>query len=68
MKPRNRGLFHRVKLKGECECGYRGPTERHHVEGRKHSNLVIEICPNCHRQIHKGGGLGFLGLGRTVEG
>jgi len=36
-------------------CGYSGYSmEKHHLYGRKFSNKKIEICVNCHREIHAG--------------
>ena len=37
------------------QCG-RTPIELHfhHVDGRKNSNRVTLICPECHRQVHSG--------------
>ena len=29
-------------------------TARHKVDGRKNSNRVTLICPECHRQVHSG--------------
>jgi hypothetical protein len=34
-------------------CGYSGPAiDSHHIHGRKNSNEVIDVCCNCHREIH----------------
>jgi len=36
-------------------CGYVGVAiDSHHIHGRKNSNETINICCNCHREIHKG--------------
>lgn len=43
-----------------CEiCGYSGFLEKHHIQSKslggsnKKSNL-LNICPNCHTEIHRG--------------
>jgi hypothetical protein len=36
-------------------CGYVGVAiDQHHIHGRKNSNETIQVCCNCHREIHKG--------------
>jgi hypothetical protein len=36
-------------------CGYVGPAiDRHHIHGRKNSNVTIKVCANCHRELHAG--------------
>lgn len=39
-----------------CErCGYQGPAiDRHHIDGRKNSDEIVNLCPNCHREFHDG--------------
>jgi hypothetical protein len=39
-----------------CErCGYQGPAiDEHHVYGRKNSDEVVNLCSNCHRELHAG--------------
>jgi len=37
------------------QCGYIGTAiDKHHIHGRKNSNVVIDVCCNCHREIHAG--------------
>ncbi len=37
------------------QCGYTGAAiESHHIYGRKNSGETIEVCANCHREIHAG--------------
>jgi len=40
----------------KCErCGYVGPAiQGHHVLGRRNSNKVINVCNNCHTELHIG--------------
>jgi len=36
-------------------CGYSGYSlDTHHIHGRKFSDETIEICANCHREVHAG--------------
>lgn len=36
-------------------CGYTGYSmDKHHIDGRKNSDRIIEICANCHREVHSG--------------
>ena len=39
-----------------CErCGYQGAgIDKHHIDGRKNSNEVVDLCSNCHRELHAG--------------
>jgi alpha/beta superfamily hydrolase len=32
-------------------CGSLGPTEAHHVAGRRHSDLTVPACVPCHRRL-----------------
>lgn len=40
--------------KRQCAiCGYSGVAlDRHHIHGRKNSDVTIDLCANCHREHH----------------
>lgn len=40
-----------------CLCGYYDDPrilEEHHISGRKHSDITITVCPNCHKILSLG--------------
>lgn len=39
-----------------CErCGYQGAAiDEHHIHGRKNSDEIVDLCSNCHRELHAG--------------
>jgi hypothetical protein len=42
---------------GHCIiCGNTDPRvfEEHHIAGRKHSDLTVTLCANCHQKISRG--------------
>ena len=41
-----------VKTHPCCACGAPGPSEAHHVTGRRSDFRVIALCPACHRGPH----------------
>lgn len=46
-------------IKGGCcvICGFNQDPrilELHHIAGRKNSDIVIPVCPNCHRSLSMG--------------
>jgi Zn ribbon nucleic-acid-binding protein len=44
-----------VKERACSKCGYSGPAlDRHHIHGRKNSDVTIDLCSNCHRELHMG--------------
>ena len=53
-KDKKRSKTHRCRI-----CGTYGRTEIHHVFGgarrriSERENLVIELCPSCHRKAHE---------------
>lgn len=53
---RNRGFFrHGFKNTNRCiMCGQEISTQRHHIQGRKNSNAVVELCDACHKSLHPG--------------
>jgi hypothetical protein len=55
-RARGRGFFrHGFKPNRKCQnCGRDDvPITKHHLIGRKFSNAQVELCEDCHRQLHK---------------
>jgi hypothetical protein len=40
--------------KGCVLCGSRGKKEMNHIAGRKHGDLVVQLCIGCHRKFTAG--------------
>jgi hypothetical protein len=38
-------------------CGYSGVAlDKHHIDGRKNSDITVFLCSNCHRELHSAEG------------
>jgi hypothetical protein len=37
-----------------AKCGKVAPVQKHHVHGRKVSDVTVEWCINCHQKYHRG--------------